>query len=46
MFFHRLAVMLGVFGGLAAFGLTGFVLGPLVLALAITLARAYQHEMR
>ena len=43
---HPLAVMLGVFGGLAAFGLTGFVLGPLVLALAITLARAYQHEMR
>lgn len=32
-----LVVLLGVFGGLAAFGLLGIFIGPMVLALAVTL---------
>jgi predicted PurR-regulated permease PerM len=34
-----LIVMFGVLGGLAAFGLVGLFLGPLVIALAIALLR-------
>ena len=34
-----LAVFIGVLGGLAAFGLVGMFLGPVVLALALTLLR-------
>jgi predicted PurR-regulated permease PerM len=35
-----LAVFIGVLGGLAAFGLIGMVLGPLLISLAIVLVRA------
>jgi predicted PurR-regulated permease PerM len=35
-----LAVFIGVLGGLAAFGLIGMVLGPLLISLAIVLIRA------
>jgi predicted PurR-regulated permease PerM len=34
-----LAVFIGVFGGLAAFGLVGLFVGPVVLAMALTLLR-------
>jgi predicted PurR-regulated permease PerM len=35
--FHALAVFFAVFGGLIAFGLTGIVLGPVILAVAASL---------
>jgi predicted PurR-regulated permease PerM len=35
--FHTLAVFFAVFGGLIAFGLTGIVLGPVILALTVAL---------
>ena len=35
---HTLTVFIGVIGGVSAFGMIGFVLGPLVLALAIAIA--------
>lgn len=41
---HPLAVLLGVFGGLAVFGIIGFVLGPLIIALTISLATSYHSE--
>ena len=34
---HTMPVFIGVLGGLFAFGATGFVLGPLILAVAMTL---------
>jgi predicted PurR-regulated permease PerM len=34
-----LAVFIGVLGGLAAFGLVGMFLGPLVISLAVALVR-------
>jgi predicted PurR-regulated permease PerM len=34
-----LAVFIGVLGGLAAFGLVGMFLGPVVIALVLTLLR-------
>lgn len=40
-----LAVFVGVLGGLAAFGLVGLFLGPLVLALAIALLRFADEAM-
>jgi predicted PurR-regulated permease PerM len=39
-----LVVILGVFGGLAAFGLLGVFLGPVILALAVTLLRALRIQ--
>lgn len=38
---HPIVVLIGVLGGLNAFGLVGMVLGPLVLGLTITLIRDY-----
>jgi len=38
---HPILVILGVFGGLAAFGLVGFIIGPLILALLVTLFRDF-----
>ena len=35
---HTLTVFIGVIGGVSAFGMIGFVLGPLVLALCIAIA--------
>jgi len=35
---HTLTVFIGVIGGVSAFGMIGFVLGPLVLALSIAIA--------
>ena len=41
-----LVVILGVFGGLAAFGLLGIFIGPVVLALAVTLLAALRAEAK
>lgn len=41
---HPVTVMLGVFGGLELFGFLGLFLGPLILALLITLVRFYEKE--
>ena len=41
---HPATVLLGVFGGLQLFGFLGLFLGPLVLALLITLVRFYEEE--
>lgn len=38
---HPVVVLLGVLGGVQAFGPLGFVIGPLVLAVFIALARSY-----
>jgi predicted PurR-regulated permease PerM len=40
-----LAVFIGVIGGLSAFGLIGMFLGPIVLALALTLLRLADESM-
>lgn len=42
---HPAVVLVGVFGGLAAFGLVGFIAGPLVLALLGTVMRFYNEEL-
>lgn len=39
-----LVVLLGVFGGMAAFGLRGIFLGPVVLVLGLTLLRALRAQ--
>jgi predicted PurR-regulated permease PerM len=42
---HPATVIVGVFGGLYAFGLAGFIIGPLVLALLLTVLRFYSEEL-
>lgn len=41
---HPLVVLLGVVGGLAVFGFIGFILGPLVLSVFITVLNLYRTE--
>lgn len=41
---HTLLVFLSVFGGLTVFGLVGIVVGPLVVAIGITLLETYRVE--
>jgi predicted PurR-regulated permease PerM len=41
---HPLVVLLGVVGGLAVFGFIGFILGPLVLSVFITVLTLYRKE--
>jgi predicted PurR-regulated permease PerM len=41
---HPVLILLGVLGGLATFGLIGFVVGPLVLALLKTFLHIYEQE--
>ncbi|MCF7866055.1 AI-2E family transporter [Candidatus Woesearchaeota archaeon] len=43
---HPVLVLLGIFGGLALFGLIGFILGPLVVAISILLIRFFTEEMK
>ena len=38
---HPILVLIGILGGLQAFGALGFVIGPLVLAIFIALIRSY-----
>jgi predicted PurR-regulated permease PerM len=41
---HPVVVLLGVLGGLKLFGFIGLVVGPLILALLITLINFYEEE--
>jgi len=41
---HPLVILLGVFGGLSAFGFVGIMVGPLLLALFITALKIYESE--
>ncbi|HZS38617.1 MAG TPA: AI-2E family transporter [Polyangia bacterium] len=41
-----LLVLIGVFGGLEAFGVLGLALGPLIVALFVTLVRIYERDYR
>lgn len=41
---HPLVVLLGVLGGLAVFGFIGFILGPLILSVFITVLNLYRKE--
>lgn len=41
---HPVVVLVGVLGGLASFGLLGVILGPLILAIAITFMQIYLSE--
>lgn len=41
---HPVVVLLGVLGGLAVFGFSGFILGPLVLSVFVTLLNVYRKE--
>lgn len=41
---HPVVVLLGVLGGLVVFGFSGFVLGPLVLSVFVTLLNVYRKE--
>lgn len=41
---HPLLVLLGVVGGLAIFGFVGFIVGPLVLSVFVTVLNLYRKE--
>jgi predicted PurR-regulated permease PerM len=43
--FHPLFAFISVLGGLAAFGVFGFILGPIVASLFLSLIRIYKYEM-
>jgi predicted PurR-regulated permease PerM len=43
---NALVMFVGVLGGVAAFGMIGIVLGPLVLGTAMTLLDAYVRQRR
>ena len=41
---HPLLILLSILGGINLFGFSGFLVGPLVLALAVALAEIYREE--
>jgi len=43
---HPLIVMFGVFGGLVLFGVAGVIIGPVVLAMTITLIKLYVEPVQ
>jgi predicted PurR-regulated permease PerM len=43
--FHPLFAFISVLGGLAAFGVFGFILGPIVASLLLSLVRIYKYEV-
>ena len=43
---HPLCVFVGVFGGMLAFGFVGLFVGPLVVALMITVLDVYERHAR
>jgi predicted PurR-regulated permease PerM len=43
---HPLLIVIGILGGLFAFGLIGIIIGPIVLALFQTLLEIYERERR
>ncbi len=43
---HDVLIMLSVFGGLATFGFTGFVIGPVIMGLFITLWGIFEDDYK
>jgi predicted PurR-regulated permease PerM len=43
---HPLIVILGVVGGIAAFGVSGFLFGPLILSLLLVFSRVFSNEYK
>ena len=41
---HPVLILIGVLGGLKAFGLIGIILGPLILALLVTFLQIFEIE--
>ena len=41
---HPLLVLIGIFGGISLVGAVGVIVGPMVLAFAISLLDAYKYE--
>ncbi len=41
---HPVVILLGVLGGIAYFGFSGFILGPLVLSIFVTILDVYRKE--
>jgi predicted PurR-regulated permease PerM len=41
---HPLAVLLGIIGGIFAFGLIGIIAGPLIISLALSFIQVYYKE--
>jgi predicted PurR-regulated permease PerM len=41
---HPVVILIGVLGGVAVFGFTGFLLGPLILAMFLTIVQLYRSE--
>lgn len=41
---HPVVILLGVLGGIAVFGVSGFILGPLVLSIFVTILDVYRKE--
>ncbi len=41
---HPVLILLGVLGGIAYFGFSGFILGPLVLSIFVTILDVYRKE--
>lgn len=41
---HPVLILLGVLGGIAHFGFSGFILGPLVLSIFVTILDVYRKE--
>jgi predicted PurR-regulated permease PerM len=39
---HLLVIVIGVLGGIVAFGITGVVIGPIILALFLVFLEVYQ----
>jgi predicted PurR-regulated permease PerM len=44
MTLHPLLILLGILGGATTFGLSGLILGPIVLSLAVAVLRIYQRD--
>ena len=43
---HDLIITLSMFGGLALFGITGFIIGPVIAGLFITLWEMFEEEYK
>jgi len=41
---HPVIILIGVLGGLKLFGILGFIIGPVILALFLTFVRIYERE--
>jgi predicted PurR-regulated permease PerM len=43
---HPLIVLFATLGGLAVFGVAGFIIGPIIAALFLSVLSIYQHYFR